>query len=117
MAERGGVRSLRVPSGQQMRVAATLAGGVRGPGGRVVDDRKDVDQQGAAMLAPKKPGFGVPSGRPTQTPTVKRSLTPTAQASRKPKLVPVFQAMPRRAPTPLVDLPRRPGRRLRGCRG
>ena len=46
---------------------------------------------GAATLAPKSPDW-VPSGRPTHTPIVHLSVTPTDQASRKPKLVPVFQA-------------------------
>src|SRR5436190_22251319 len=34
-------------------------------------------------FAPKNPGFGVPSGRPTHTPMVYRLLTPTAHADRK----------------------------------
>jgi len=45
-------------------------------------------------------GWGCHPGRPTHTPTVKLSDTPMAQASRNPKLVPVFHAIPRRAPIP-----------------
>ena len=36
----------------------------------------------------------MPSGRPTQTPPTCRSSSPSAQASRPPQEVPVFQAIP-----------------------
>src|SRR5262249_53324923 len=66
------------------------------------------DNKGAATFAPKNPGLGVPSGRPTHTPIVYRLLTPTAHASRKPKLVPVFHAKPRYGPRPSVIRPTGP---------
>ena len=37
---------------------------------------------GAAAVRPTRPGTGAPSGRPTQTPMVRRPSKPTAQASR-----------------------------------
>src|SRR5690606_34592669 len=48
---------------------------------------------GAAAVAPVSPGRPFPLALPTQTPTVKREVLPTDQASRKPQLVPVFQAI------------------------
>src|SRR6185295_3414189 len=48
---------------------------------------------GAAASVPVRPGLPSPSAFPTQTPTAYSALTPTDHASRKPKLVPVFQAM------------------------
>src|SRR5438876_11446416 len=101
--------SARVPRGQQMTSAVTLAGlgfdAVFRPSGNAV---KISDNKGAATFAPKNPGFGVPSGRPTHTPIVYRLLTPTAHASRKPKLVPVFHAKPRYGPRPSVIRPTGP---------
>ncbi len=47
---------------------------------------------GAAISTPSKPGLPSPSALPTHTPTAYRGVTPAAQASRNPKLVPVFQA-------------------------
>src|SRR5499433_1706872 len=99
----------RVPSGQQTTSSVTLAG--RGFGAAFIASGNAVKMsvsKGAATLAPKNPGFGVPSGRPTHTPIVYRSLTPTAHASRKPKLVPVFHAKPRYGPLPSTTRPTGP---------
>jgi hypothetical protein len=47
---------------------------------------------GPAQLAPEIAGFPSPVKFPTHTPIVHCGFTPIAQASRCPKLVPVFQA-------------------------
>jgi len=39
---------------------------------------------GAAAVRPVRPATGAPSGRPTQTPTVRVPSKPTDHASRKP---------------------------------
>jgi len=52
-----------------------------------------------------------PSGLPTQTPTARSRFTPTAQASRWPKDVPVFQATAG-APTVNCQASGRSGRRV-----
>ena len=88
-----------LPVGQQVVAPETLPGRVRSRNcGAAGNAASTSCSKGAAVLAPKKPGLGVPSGRPTHTPTVCSSVTPTAHASRKPKLVPVFHAS-RRAPS------------------
>ena len=77
---------------------------------------------GRARPRPVAPGSGVPSGRPTQTPTTCCRSKPNAQASRPPQLVPVFQAMPGRAAArerlrqDLGHQPRRLGLRRRRAR-
>ena len=78
--------------------------------------RDDVLQQRRRHIGAEKPGLGVPSGRPTHTPIVHLSVTPTDQASRKPKLVPVFQAS-RRPDCPIHRTGGRGGRRFPGCPG
>ena len=58
------------PSGQQMSSARTPLGTLRG---RIVVLPSAASRSftsGADVLAPKWPGLGVPSGRPTHTPTV-----------------------------------------------
>ena len=81
----GGCASAAVPSGQQMSVSETLAGfggrGSRPPRGRL---SMTSNSSGSAVTAPYWPGKGVPSGRPTHTPTVYARVPPIAQASRKP---------------------------------
>src|SRR5664280_1596447 len=47
---------------------------------------------GAAAVTPVSPGLPSPSALPAHTPMTYSGVVPTAQASRKPKLVPVFQA-------------------------
>lgn len=47
---------------------------------------------GAATVTPVSPGLPSPSAFPAQTPITYSGVVPTAQASRNPKLVPVFQA-------------------------
>ena len=61
------------------------------------------------MVDPVRPGRPSPLALPTQTATVWRLLLPTAQPSRKPQLVPVFQAM-RRLDAKLRQWPSSPGR-------
>ena len=47
---------------------------------------------GADELMPDSPGRPSPSALPVQTATTKSGVVPMAQASRYPKLVPVFHA-------------------------
>ena len=68
----GGVSAAARPSGQQASAGSTVPG--RGSGSASPGARGRLSMvsssSGKAVMAPYCPGSGVPSGRPTQTPTV-----------------------------------------------
>src|SRR4030095_7182964 len=64
-----------------------------GNGFELGNSRKISNSNGAAVCTPIRPGLPSPSALPTHTATTYLDVTPTAQPSRKPKLVPVVHAI------------------------
>ncbi len=98
-------RAMNLPPavGERMRKSSVSSGGggmglgagrVLGGGGSLVDlsacKSNKRASSGSAASAPTYCGAPLPLNRPTQTPIANRWLWPTAQASRRPELVPVF---------------------------
>ena len=74
----------RSGAGNWAWVTAGAAAGRGGIAAGVPSRAKASKRMGAAAVRPVMPGTEEPSGRPTQTATVRRPSKPTAQASRKP---------------------------------
>ena len=79
--------------GEQTTISTIVPGGVKPSTGRSALAASITSRQiGAAPARPGRSIIGAPSALPTQTPTARSGVTPTAQLSRNCEVVPVFTA-------------------------